>query len=224
MKLEITLSSSILAMMIYGGPVSPLYPVYDLFNMTAVHQLNKRALPLLPILGELAVATGGANIGTYIVNGRAPLSWFGKPLGKLFGFANTDEVNAIIEQLSGHATAIDTLHFNDVETRQTVNEIITSKKKFEEKIAKTFKAASAVMLEADLRSYLRYLIALLESSSNKYVLVTLSALTGKASPLAITQKELAAIADCILKEKGIKLSTDINQIKMPMIKIMNRFN
>ena len=144
--------------------------------------------------------------------------WFGKPLGKLFGFANTDEVNAIIEQLSVHATAIDTLDFNDVKTRQTVNEIITSKKKFEEKIAKMFKATSAVMLEADLCSYLHYLIALMESSSNKYVFVTLSASTGKASPLAITQKELAAIAYRILKEKGIKLSTDINQIKMSMIK------
>ena len=217
-KREIALSSSILAMMIYGGPVSPVYPVYDLFNMTGTHQMNKRAIPLIPILGTLAAATVGANVGSSIINGGAPLSWFGKPLGKLLGFANTDEVNAIIDQLSVHATAIDTLHFNDMETRATVNEIISSKKKFEEKIAKTFKAASAVMLEADLRSYLRYLIALLESSSNKYVLVTLSASTGKASPLAITQKEITIIADRILKEKGIKLSTDISQIKMSMIK------
>ena len=78
-KREIALSSSILAMLIYGGPVSPTYPVYNFFNMKGVHQMQKRALPLIPILGKLAAATVGANVGTSIINGGAPLSCFGKP-------------------------------------------------------------------------------------------------------------------------------------------------
>ncbi len=64
--------------------MAPTFLIYAQFNMTDHHSMHKRAVPLIPILGALAVATAGANIGSSVVNGGAPLSWFGKPLGATF--------------------------------------------------------------------------------------------------------------------------------------------
>ena len=204
---------------LFGGPASALYSIYSAFNMSGGHRLHRRALPLVPILGALAFGTAGANIGSSITNGGAPLSWFGKPLGKLFGFASEDQVHQLNLQLNQHADAISNLHLSNVETRKAVNELIDSQKRFEHRVAKAFKAATAVMLEADLRSFLRYLITLLETNSNKIVILGLAASSGRASVIALSQKELSEIADRAMKEKGIKLSTDLSTVKMSMLKI-----
>ena len=183
------------------------------------HPRQKRALPLLPLLGTIVATTIGANVGTSIVNGGAPLSWFGKPLGKLFGFANADEIRALNDKVDLHASAIEALHISDLQTRKTVNEIIEVQSQFEKRVHTAFKAVTAVMLEADLRSFIQYQINLLETNSNKIVLIGLSASTGKASTLALTQNELNQIVERVHKEKGIKLTNDFDSIKMSMIKI-----
>lgn len=179
----------------------------------------ERAIPLIPILGSIAAATGAVNVGSSMVTGGAPLSWFGKPLGKLFGFANEDDIAGLRNTLLNQAVKLSALQMNGEETRQVVNDIIKAQKLFEARIMEAFQAASAVMLEVDLKSFLRYLISQIQIASNKYVMLGLSASTGKASHLAISQDELARIADNALKTKDIKLSTDINTVKMSMLKI-----
>ena len=209
-------SSSLLA---YGPPVSPTHAIYYALNMSGGHVIHTRALPLLPILGTLAFGTGAANVGHSLITGGAPLSWFGKPMGKLFGFATEEQLSALNEKLNTHATSISNLHLDNVETRKTVNEVIDTQERMNKKISQAFKAATAVMLESDIRSYLRHLIALLETNSNKIVILGLAASTGKTPASALSQQELSDIADRALKEKGIKLSTDLSLVKLSMLKV-----
>ena len=96
--------------------MSPTFPIFAQFDMSDQHNMHKRAIPLIPVLGALAVGTAGANIGTSVVNGRAPLSWFGKPLGAMFGFADVANVQRILTQLTTVSTVLQSLQVASKET------------------------------------------------------------------------------------------------------------
>ena len=49
--------------------MSPTFPIFAQFDMSDQHNMHKRAIPLIPVLGALAVGTAGANIRTSVVNG-----------------------------------------------------------------------------------------------------------------------------------------------------------
>jgi hypothetical protein len=100
----------------YGGPMSPTFPIFAQFDMSDQHNMHKRAIPLIPVLGALAVGTAGAIIGTSVVNGGAPLSWFGKPLGAMFGFGDVADVQQILTQLTTVSTVLQSLQVASKET------------------------------------------------------------------------------------------------------------
>jgi hypothetical protein len=199
--------------------MAPTFPIYAQFNMTDHHSMHKRALPLIPILGALAVGTAGANIGSSVVNGGAPLSWFGKPLGAMFGFADAADVQRIVTQLTTVSTALTSLQVDSMETRQAINDMAAAQRVFNQKILKAFHATTAVMLEIDLKSFIRYLITVIDSHAHKITTIGLAASTGRATSLALTSTELAIVADRQLKTKNIKLSTNLEQVKMSMLKL-----
>ncbi len=80
---------------------------------------------------------------------------------------------------------------------------------FNQKILKAFHATTAVMLEIDLKSFIRYLITVIDSHAHKITTIGLAASTGRATSLALTSTELAIVADRQLKTKNIKLSTNL---------------
>ena len=207
------------AILDFGGPVAAVYPMYAALNISGRLHRQERALPLIPVLGALFGGTAAANVGTSIVSGGAPLSWFGKPLGKLFGWANENDILALAKQLEAHAISIDSLQLSDIEVRKTVNELIDSYKKFNDRVAASFEVAAAVMLEEDLKSFIRFLIAMLELHVQKIALIGVAASTGTATALALSQTELNSIAERAMAEKGIKLSTDLSSVKMSMMKV-----
>ena len=180
---------------------------------------EERALPLVPILGGFLGTAMAGNTISSAFNGGAPLSWFGKPLGKLFGFVSQEELQRVNDLIDKHAMSIDALHVNDVETRMTVNQLLSSRKGFEERIAKAFRTVTSVILQQDLKAFIQFLISMLESNVNKIVLIGLAASTGHTTTLALSQQELSNVADNAMKEKGLKLNTDISSVKMSMMKI-----
>jgi hypothetical protein len=203
----------------YGGPMAPTFPIYAQFNMTDHHSMHKRALPLIPILGALAVGAAGANKGSSVVNGRAPLSWFCKPQGAMFGFADAADVQRIVTQLTTVSTALTSLQVDSMETRQAINDMAIAQRVFNQKILKAFHATTAVMLEIDLKYFICYLITVIDSYSHKITTIGLAGSTGRARSLALTSTKLSIVADRQLKTKNIKLSTDLEQVKMSMLKL-----
>jgi hypothetical protein len=203
----------------YGGPMVPTFPIYAQFNITDQHNMHKRALPLIPILGAQAFGTAGANIGSSVVHGGAPLSWFGKPLGAVFRFAGAADVQRIVTQLTTVSTALQYLQVDSIDTRQAVNDMAAAQNVFNQKILKAFHATKAVMLEIDLKSFIRYLVTVIDSHAHKITTIGLAASTGRATSLALTSTELSIVADRLLKMKNIQLLTDLEQVKTSMLKL-----
>jgi hypothetical protein len=90
---------------------------------------------------------------------------------------------------------------------------------FNQKILKAFHATKAVMLEIDLKSFIRYLVTIIDSHAHKITTIGLAASTGRATSLALTSTELSIVADKLLKMKNIQLLTDLEQVKTSMLKL-----
>ena len=90
-----------------------------------------------------------------------------------------------------------------------------AQKVFNQKILQAFHATTAVML----KSFIHYLITVKDSHARKIMTKGLAPSTGRATSLALMSTELFIIADRLLKTKNVQLSTDLEQVKMLMLKL-----
>jgi hypothetical protein len=104
------------------------------------------------------------------------------------------------------------LQVDSIETRQAVNGMAAAQKVFNQNILKAFHATKAVMLEIDLKSFIRYTKTVIDSHAHKITTIGLAASTGRATSLALTSTELSIVADRLLITKNIQLLTDLEQV------------
>jgi hypothetical protein len=156
--------------------MAPTFPINAQFNITDQHNMHKRALPVIPILGAQAFGTAGAKIGSSVVHGGAPLSWFGKPLGTVFGFTGAADVQRILIQLTTVSTALQSLQIDSIDTRLAPNDRAAAQKVFNQKILKAFHATKAVMLEINLKSFICYLVTIIDSHAHKITTIGFSSI------------------------------------------------
>jgi hypothetical protein len=93
----------------------------------------------------------------------------------MFGFADAADVQRIVTQLTTVSTALTSLQVDSMETRQAINDMAAAQRVFNQKILKAFHATTAVMLEIDLKSFIRYLITVIDSHAHKITTIGLAA-------------------------------------------------
>ena len=85
----------------------------------------------------------------------------------------------------------------------------------------TFKATATMVIEQDLKMYIRHLLMVQQSAIQKYAHIMLAASVQQTSPYALSQKELDATADELKMKKGIIIVRDLSSTRMTATIINN---
>ena len=205
---------------------------------TVEHNRTKRT-PLAPLaLAGIGLGTAAAvNMISSSVTGDAPFSWGGKTMGALFGLKTSNQED--LRQLQGFGQAVDDLKVNQAEIVSTMNVMGRKMETIVSAVDGTFKATATMVIEQDLKMYIRHLLMVQQSAIQKYAHIMLAASVKHTSPYALSQKELDVTADELKMKKGIIIVRDLSstrmsatiinnelylQIEIPIIQENNLFN
>ena len=205
---------------------------------TTAHIRTRRA-PLGPLaaLGIGLGTTAAVNAVSSSITGDAPFSWGGKTIGTLFGLKTSNQED--LKQLQGVGQAMDDLKINQIEIASTVNVMSRKMETIVTAVDGTFKATATMVIEQDLKMYIRHLLLVQQNAIQKYAHIMLAASVKQTSPYALSQKELDVTADELKTKKGIILVRDLSstrmtasiinnelyiQIEIPIIQEQNLFN
>ncbi len=134
---------------------------------------------------------------------------------------------------------MDDLKINQIEIASTVNVMTRKMQTIVSAVDGSFKATATMIIEQDLKMYIRHLLLVQQNAIQRYTHIMLSASVKQTSPFALTQKELDATADELKTNKGIILARDLSstrmtasiinnelyiQIEIPIIQENNLFN
>jgi len=207
-------------------------------SLITTHKRTKRApMGPLAILGIGAGATAAANALSSSITGEAPLSWGGRTLGGLFGLKTTGTED--LRALEGVGRAMENLQINQNEIAGTVNMMSRQMVTIVKAIDGTFKATATLVIEQDIKMYVRHLLLVQQNAIQKYAHIMLAASVRQTSPYALSQKELDQTADDLKLKKGIILIRDLSltrmtasiidnelyiQIEIPIVNDNNLFN
>ena len=191
--------------------------VYRALTPTTLDELQHirtRRAPLAPLalIGIGAGTMAAANMISSSVTGDAPLSWGGKTIGTLFGLKTSNQED--LRQLQGFGQAVDDLRINQIEITSTMN---TMGRKMETMVSAfdgSFKATATMVIEQDLKMYIRHLLMVQQNAIQKYAHIMLAASVKQTSPYALSQKELDQTADELKTKKGIILVRDLSSTRM----------
>ena len=206
--------------------------------LTTAHTRTRRA-PVAPLaaIGIGLGTTAAVNAISSSITGDAPFSWGGKTIGTLFGLKTSNQED--LRQLQGVGQAMDDLKINQIEIASTVNVMTRKMETIVNAVDGTFKATATMVIEQDLKMYIRHLLLIQQNAIQKYAHIMLAASVKQTSPFALAQKELDSTADELKTKKGIILVRDLSstrmtasiinnelyiQIEIPIVQENNLFN
>ena len=175
---------------------------------------SRRKVRQIAEIGAIATVGTVGNILYSAIKGEAPLSWFGKVAGAIFGLATEEDIRGYADQLQRHNKQIQALTFNDEELHQAIQ---TTNRKLDTLIGYTIATSNGMTwlnLIQDLREMIRHNIILMETALLKITSVMLASSQGKNSPYAMSQTELAQLAIHVQSTQGLALETDLSNIQM----------
>ena len=203
---------------------------------TTINNRIKRVAPLAAI-GIGLGATAAVNAISSSITGDAPFSWGGKTIGTLFGLKTSNQED--LRQLQGVGQAMDDLKINQIEIASTINIMSRKMETIVSAVDGTFKATATMVIEQDLKMYIRHLLLVQQNAIQRYAHIMLAASVKQTSPFALSQKELDTTADELKMKKGIILARDLSstrmtasiinnelyiQIEIPIVQENNLFN
>ena len=204
---------------------------------TVLDRTKRTPLGPLALIGIGLGAGALTNVVSSSVTGDAPLSWGGKTMGAVFGLqTNGKEQLAVMEKVG---QALGDLSINQKEIAGTVSVLSKKMDTISTTVQGTYKATATLILEQDIKTYLRHLLLIQQDAIQKYAHVMLAASLHKTSPYALSQKELDKVADDHKIAKGIILAKELGstrcsasiinnalylEIEIPIIIDSNLFN
>ncbi len=213
-------------------PIPPTPAIRDSHTRT-------RRTPLGPLaaIGIGAGLTAAANAVSSSITGDAPLSWGGQALGTIFGLKTDGPED--LRALRSVGQAMEDVTINQNQIANTVNNINKQMSTIANAVDGYTKSTGTILIEQDLKMYIRHLNMVQQHAIQKYAHVLLAASVHQTSPFALAQKELDKVADDLKARKGIILARDLSatrmtgsiiegelylQIEIPIINENNLFN
>ena len=161
---------------------------------------QKRAIPAgLPLI----MASSAANVIYSISEGGAPLSWTGAALGAVFGLATSADVKKLEEMLTMQGKTLSSITFNMEANAAIINEMNGAITELQKTVINQQIGMAMTTMEQDLKNIFRQFATNNDVAMLKFANILTAAGNGKA-------------------KKGIKLSTDLSQVKMLISVIDNR--
>jgi len=191
----------------------------------------------LAAIGIGAGITAAANAVSSSITGAAPLSWGGQALGTVFGLKTDGPED--LRALRSVGQAMEDVTINQNQIANTVNNINKQMGTIANAVDGYTKTTSTILIEQDLKMYIRHLNMVHQHAIQKYVHVLLATSVHQTLPFALSQKELDKVADNLKARKGIILARDLSatrmtgliiegelclQIEIPIINENNLFN
>ena len=177
--------------------------------LTTAHTRTRRApVASLAAIGIGLGTTAAVNAISSSITGDAPFSWGGKTIGTLFGLKTSNQED--LRQLQGVGQAMDDLKINQIEIASIVNVMTRKMETIVNAVDGTFKATATMVIEQDLKMYIRHLLLIQQNAIQKYAHIMLAASVKQTSPFALAQKELDSTADELKMKKGIILVRDLS--------------
>jgi len=141
-----------------------------------------------------------ANTANSFCTGNAPLAWLEETLGYLQGKPTKNSIE--FRQVLKNARAIDALRINQHILVQTVNLLSKRLAAIGHFILQTFKAATTVKMEQDLKIIIRYMQVIQQLTLTKYANVLMAAQLRKTSPYAISEQVLITYGEELHKKRN----------------------
>ena len=215
------------------------YPPIPPTPAVRIPHTRTRRTPLGPLaaIGIGAGITAAANMVSSSITGEAPLSWGGQTLGTVFGLKTDGPED--LRALRSVGQAMDDITVNQHQIANTVNRINKQMGTIANAVDGFTKSTGTIVIEQDLKMYIRHLNMVQQQAIQKYAHVLLAASVHQTSPFALSQKELDKVADDLKTKKGIILARDLSatrmtgsviegelylQIEIPIINDNNLFN
>ena len=168
-------------------------------------------------VAETGAILAGGMVGNLIysaITGDAPLSWFGKVAGSIFGLVTEADIREYATTLQLHNKQIEALAFNDQELTKAIRNIDDKLNAFIETMVNTINGIAQLNLIQDAREMIRHNIILMETAILKVASVLLASSQGKNSPYALSQADLAILSVQVYASDQITLDTDLSNIQM----------
>ena len=179
----------------------------------------KRAIPAgLPLI----MASSAANVIYSISEGGATLSWTGAALGAVFGLATSADVKKLEETLTLQGKTLSTITFNMEANAAIINEMNGAITELQKTVINQQIGMAMTTMEQDLKNIFCQFATNNDVAMLKFANILTAAGNGKASSFVLPQDDLNKLANEVQAEKGIKLSTDLSQVKMLISVIDNR--
>lgn len=184
-----------------------IQPIKDVMN---TRSRLKRSLGT--ILGAGAVANAVTNYGS----DQAPLSWFGDPMANLFGWSKKKETRENLRAILANAHSIETLSINQNELVGTTNMLTKQVNTITNWSVYIERALTTMYHEQDIKSILRYIQLLLQTTLNKITQIMIQAFLSITSPYLMTQESLDQKVAYFGKQ-GIHITSNLKDLKTTVI-------
>jgi hypothetical protein len=150
-------------------------------------QKRTRRTPIGP-LALLGVGLGSAaavNAISSSITGDAPLSWGGKTMGSLFGLKTAGKNDFQINKRLGQA--LEDLKVNNNKLASSVNLVTKQMTTVTSALNGNFKSTATMVMEQDIKMYIRHILLVQEDAIQKYAHIMLAASLHQVSPYALSQ-------------------------------------
>ena len=164
------------------------------------HSIHKRFVPVI------IAAAAGAVIGAGITSIVATSSSLERAQ------SNSPDI-ATLELFRQNAKIMSNVQINQNQIVHAIEDINSKLDRFENQVIGNFQGTATVILEEDLRAFLRHLQNVVQITLLKYNAAMLAAADTRTSPYVLPQKDLEDIADGLLRTKSIQITRDVNSVR-----------
>jgi hypothetical protein len=132
-------------------------------------------------------------------------------MGSLFGLKTAGKNDFQINERLGQA--LEDLKVNNNELVSSVNLVTKQMTTVTSALNGNFKSTATMVMEQDIKMYIRHILLVQEDAIQKYTHIMLAASLHQVLPYALSQKELDNTADELKMKKGIILVRDLTSAR-----------
>ncbi len=183
------------------------------------HSRQTRAVPVW--VGPVAGITTGTNIITSLATGDAPLLGFGDIFSSLFGLQTKSQQHEQNKLVLETAEAVEKLSINQKQLNVAINTANAQIDTYTKYVMSSRRAVSIIAMEQDLKTMVRHLQLLIDTTLQKVANILVASMTEVISPYALSQEELKKVASDAYANNKITVSTAYTDTQMKAVVVNN---
>jgi hypothetical protein len=194
----------------------------QLFHLPLKRQKRLAIIPMMALTGTAAVST--ANMISSMQTGQPPLSWLGSGLGRIFGWASRDELQAHAEAILANTNTIDKLVINIEDISYQLESHRIAVQQLQQYISASENSMLTYFRITDLAQHLQLIMVNLQISITNVLALLSDTYAGQFTPSIISPNELYHLRARLITDRKITIDVDFKRIRTALVMTQSQYH